>query len=89
MSKNSGLGLQTFQFFNSYTAARNFIKEKWEKEYDLTQMTQNASGEYFCVMSHKEKSVKESYTPSSDNVTEWINTQWKEGKDIAYVTTVH
>lgn len=85
MSKNSGLGLQTFQFFNSYTAARNFIKEKWEKEYYLTQMTQNASGEYFCVMSHKEKSVKESYTPSSDNVTEWINTQWKEGKDIAYV----
>ena len=85
MSKSSGLGRQTYNFFDSYTSAKNFISEKWKEEYYLTQMTENATGQYMCVMSYKDKSTKESYYPLSDNPTEWIRKQWNEGKDISHV----
>lgn len=85
MSKSSGLSGQTYNFFDSYTSAKNFISEKWKEEYYLTQMTENSAGQYFCVMSGKNKSTKESYYPLSDNPTEWIRKQWNEGKDISHV----
>lgn len=86
MSRDCGYCAQGYLWASTYDRLKEKIKAKWDEDYNVT-LIEYGAGEYFAVYSKYSaaNNVAQSYRVLSDSPSDYIDRQWSQDKQIAYV----